>query len=203
MLLNDYNTVICCVRDVIGCVVTAKWKQSVLRKNIERPAHSLETLKARNDGSCKNHSGDQMACKNQTAMKCRLQIMQKGARTSGCEHWKFVGGDVRAHQQCFLRCYGKKCHSCAPFYLWHLYASMQAAPTPANKLRFVIPDKRSNMNTLWQEESLSRYAAHNRWRKRQQNLKKRSLWKSTKGNAMISTRQFLMKIGFGIGGRMA
>jgi len=39
-------------------------------------------------------------------------------------------------------------------------------------------------------KSLSRYVAENRWCKRQQKLKKRSLWKSTKGNAMISTRQF-------------
>jgi len=29
---------------------------------------------------------------------------------------------------------------------------MQAAQTPASKLRFVIPDKESSMNTLWQEE---------------------------------------------------
>jgi len=34
----------------------------------------------------------------------------------------------------------------------HLYASMQAAQTPANKLRFVTPDKESSMSTLWQEE---------------------------------------------------
>jgi len=35
-------------------------------------------------------------------------------------------------------------------------------------------------------KSLSRYAAESRWLKRQQTLKKRSLWKSTKGHAMIS-----------------
>jgi len=29
---------------------------------------------------------------------------------------------------------------------------MQAAQTPASKLRFVTPDKKSSMNTLWQEE---------------------------------------------------
>ena len=34
----------------------------------------------------------------------------------------------------------------------HLHASMQAAQTPASKLRFVTPDKESSMNTLWQEE---------------------------------------------------
>jgi len=33
-----------------------------------------------------------------------------------------------------------------------LYASVQAAQTPASKLRFVTPDKESNMSTLWQGE---------------------------------------------------
>ena len=37
--------------------------------------------------------------------------------------------------------------------IWrHLYASMQAAQTPASKLRFVTSDKESSMSTLWQEE---------------------------------------------------
>ena len=41
----------------------------------------------------------------------------------------------------------------ANHFIWrHLYASMQAAQTPARKLRFVTPDKESSMNTLWQEE---------------------------------------------------
>jgi len=31
---------------------------------------------------------------------------------------------------------------------------MQAAQTPARKLRFVTPDKESSMSTLWQEEEL-------------------------------------------------
>jgi len=46
---------------------------------------------------------------------------------------------------------------------------MQAAQTPASKLRFVTPDKESSMNTLWQDEefeqicsreSLTEKAAH-------------------------------------------
>jgi len=38
-------------------------------------------------------------------------------------------------------------------FIWrHLYASLQAAQTPASKLRFVTLDKASIMNTLWQEE---------------------------------------------------
>ena len=41
----------------------------------------------------------------------------------------------------------------AHHFIWrHLYASMQAAQTPASKLRFVTPDKESSMDTLWQEE---------------------------------------------------
>jgi len=32
-----------------------------------------------------------------------------------------------------------------------LYASMQAAQTPASKLRLVTPDKESSVNTFWQE----------------------------------------------------
>jgi len=41
----------------------------------------------------------------------------------------------------------------AHHFIWrHLYASMQAAQTPASKLRVVTPDKESSMDTLWQEE---------------------------------------------------
>jgi len=37
-------------------------------------------------------------------------------------------------------------------FIWrHLNASMQAAQTPASKLKVVTPDKESSMNTLWQE----------------------------------------------------
>ena len=37
----------------------------------------------------------------------------------------------------------------AHHFIWrHLYASMQAAQTPASKLRFVTPDKESSMTTL-------------------------------------------------------
>jgi len=41
----------------------------------------------------------------------------------------------------------------AHHFIWrHLYASMQAAQTPASKIRFVTPDKESSMSTLWGEE---------------------------------------------------
>jgi len=40
----------------------------------------------------------------------------------------------------------------AHHFIWrHRYASMQAAQTPTSKLRFITPDKQSNMNTLWQD----------------------------------------------------
>jgi len=43
----------------------------------------------------------------------------------------------------------------AHHFIWrHLYASMQAAKTPASKLRFVTPDKESSMSTLWQEKEI-------------------------------------------------
>jgi len=45
----------------------------------------------------------------------------------------------------------------AHHFIWkHPYASMQAAKTPASKLRFVTPDKESSMSTLWQEEEFER-----------------------------------------------
>ena len=41
----------------------------------------------------------------------------------------------------------------AHHFIWrNLYASVQAAQTPASKHRFVTPDKESSMSTLWQEE---------------------------------------------------
>jgi len=41
----------------------------------------------------------------------------------------------------------------AHHFIWgHLYASIQAAQTPTDKLRFVTPDKESSVSTLWQEE---------------------------------------------------
>jgi len=93
-----------------------------------------------------------MACKNQTAIGCMLQIMQMGTRTTRCEHWKFARRDVWAHQQCFLRWNGNNCHAAHHFIWRHLYASMQAEQAPASKLMFVTPDKESSMNTLWQEK---------------------------------------------------
>ena len=43
--------------------------------------------------------------------------MQKGTRTTLCEHWKFAGRDLWAHRQCFLRWNGDNCHGCPPLHL--------------------------------------------------------------------------------------
>jgi len=43
--------------------------------------------------------------------------MQKGARTTRCEHWKFAGGDVWAHEQCLLRWHGNNRRCCPPLHL--------------------------------------------------------------------------------------
>jgi len=62
-------------------------------------------------------AGIQMACKKQTAIRCKLQIMQKGTRTTRCKHWKFARRDIWAHQQCFLRWNGDNRHGCPPLHL--------------------------------------------------------------------------------------
>jgi len=50
----------------------------------------------------------------------------------------------------------------AHHFIWrHLYASIQAAQTPASKLRCVTPDKESSMNTLWQEEEFEQICSRN------------------------------------------
>ena len=132
--------------------ITAKWKQTVLREVFERPACPLETYKVRNDGNCRDHSGSQMACKNQTAIRCKLQVMQKGTRTTRCEHWKFAGGVVWHINSAFYDGIATTVTAAHHFIWRRLYASMQAAQTPASKLRFVTPDKESSMNTLRQEK---------------------------------------------------
>ena len=61
----------------------------------------------------------------------------------------------------------------AHHFIWrHLYASMQAAQTPASKLRFVTPDKESSMSTLWQEEEFEQMCSKESLTERQQRLKK-------------------------------
>ena len=126
--------------------------------------------------------------------------MQNGTRTTRCEHWKFARRDVWAHQQCILRWNGNNCHGCPPLHLETFvcqHTSSRDICMPAYKLHQHqrVSSGLSHLikRVVWarcgRSKSLSRYAAENRWRKRQQTLKKRSLWKSTKGHAMISTRQ--------------
>jgi len=76
----------------------------------ERPTRLLETQKARNESNSRDRS--QIGCKNQTVIRCRLQIMQKETRTTLCEHWKIVGGDIWAHQQCLLQQNGNTLYGC-------------------------------------------------------------------------------------------
>jgi len=75
----------------------------------------------------------------------------QGHENNAVRALKFAGRDAWAHQQCFLRW---NSHGCPSLHLetLSLYASMQAAQTPASKLKFITPDKESSMNTLWKEE---------------------------------------------------
>jgi len=78
--------------------------------------------------------------------------MQNEHENSAVEHWKFAERTYGHINSAF--CDGMATTvMAAHHFIWrHLYASMQAAQTPASKLRFITPDKESSMNTLWQEE---------------------------------------------------
>ena len=116
--------------------VTEKRKQSVLRQVFKQLARPLETLKARNDGNCRDHSGSQMACENQTVSRCKLQIMQKGTRTTRCEYGKLPEETYGHRSINSAFCDGMATTvTAAHHFIWRpLYASMQAAQTPASKL---------------------------------------------------------------------
>ena len=61
----------------------------------------------------------------------------------------------------------------AHHFIWrHLYASMQAAQTPASKLRFITPDNESSMNTLWQEEEFEQICSRESLTEKAAKLKK-------------------------------
>ena len=53
-----------------------------------------------------------------------------------------------------------------------MYASMQAAQTPASKLRFVTPDNESSMNTLWQEEEFKQICSRESLTEKAANIEK-------------------------------
>jgi len=60
------------------------------------------------------------------------------------------------------------------FFWRHLYASMQAAPTPTSKLRFVTPDKECSMNTLWQEEEFKQICSRESLTEKAAEIEKRT-----------------------------
>jgi len=92
----------------------------------------------------------------------------------------------------------------AHHFIWrHLYASMQAAQTPANKLRFITSDKESSMSTSWQKEEFEQICSRESLMEKAADIEKTISVKSTEGNAITSTRQCLKKIVLGIGGQMA
>jgi hypothetical protein len=78
---------------------------------------------------------------------------------------------------------------------------MQAEQAPASKLMFVTPDKESSMKKKEFEQICRRKSLTEKAADIENPIG--SLWKSTKGNAMISTRQCFAKKNCGIGGRMA
>jgi len=82
---------------------------------------------------------------------------------------------------------------------------MQAAQTPASKLRFFkfIPDEESSMNTLWQEDEFEQICSRESLTEKAADMEKTVSVKEHGSNAMISTRQCFMKIVLGIGGQMA
>jgi len=92
----------------------------------------------------------------------------------------------------------------AHHFIWrHLYASMQAAQTPASKLRVVTPEKESSMNTLRQEEEFEQICSRESLTEKAAETKKTISVKEHERERYISTRQCFMKIVFGIGGQMA
>jgi len=78
---------------------------------------------------------------------CRRAREQRGASTENLSEEKY--GHISS-----AFCDGMATTvTAAHHFIWrHLYASMQAAQTPASQLRFVTPDKESSTNTLWQED---------------------------------------------------
>ena len=93
-----------------------------------------------------------MACKNQqrSDVSCRLC---KRAREQHGASTENLPEETHGHINSAF-CDGMATTvTAAHHFIWrHLYASIQAAQTPASKLRFVTPDKESSMNKLWQEE---------------------------------------------------
>jgi len=88
----------------------------------------LAKIKQRSDASCR---------------LCRRAREQRGASTENLQEETY--GHINS-----AFCDGMATtFTAAHHFIWrHLYASMQAAQTPASKLRFVTPDKASSMSML-------------------------------------------------------
>jgi len=92
-----------------------------------------------------------MAFRNQTMIQCKLQIIQKGTRTTQCEQ------ETYGHINSVFYDEMTTTVTAAHHFIWrHLYFSMQTAQTPASKLRVVSSDQERSMNTLWQEEEFEK-----------------------------------------------
>jgi len=88
--------------------------------------------------------------KQRSDVSCRLCKRAREQRVASTEHLpKEMYGNINS-----AFCDGMATTvTAAHHFIWrHLYASMQAAQTPASKLRVVTPDQDSIMNELWQEE---------------------------------------------------
>jgi hypothetical protein len=79
---------------------------------------------------------------------------------------------------------------------------MQAAQTPASKLKFITPDKESSMNTLWQEEEFEQTCSRESLTEKAAEIEKTIVVKEHE-RERYDFVPCLMKIIFGIGGQMA
>jgi len=89
-------------------------------------------------------------------------------------------------------------------FIWrHLYASMKAAQTPADKLRFVTPDKESSMSTLWQEEHFEQICSRESLTGKAAEIEQTFSVKEHKRERHDFDPRMSYENVFGIGGRMA
>jgi len=109
---------------IAGIIQVAKW---------------LAKIKQRSDVSCR---------------LCKRVREQRGANTENLPEETYVYINSAFCDGISAFCDGMATTVTAAHHvIWrHLYASIQAAQTPTSKLRFVTPDKKSSMSTLWQEE---------------------------------------------------
>ena len=84
-------------------------------------------------------------------------------------------------------------YTAAHHFIWrNLYASMPAAQTPTSNLRFVIPDKESSMNTLWQEKEFEQICSRESLTEKAAELEKKVLVKEHESELHFYGRGILM-----------